>query len=121
MFQVVDVRVGSGPHRFIDEQAEQQHQEAIQAFRARIPPSVRYVVAPDQSVTGRDGRVFTAGQPITVDDVAADAGVPEQGRQPWRVLADLVHEGRVLENYGYQPPIERDPRLHSLPATATRR
>ncbi|HEX2871660.1 MAG TPA: hypothetical protein VHP33_10395 [Polyangiaceae bacterium] len=116
----VDIRVGSGPHRFISEQAEQQHQQQLQAFRAAIPPTVQFVVAPGESITRRDGRVITAGQPITTDDVDDDAGWPETGRPRWRVFRDLLHDQRLVENYQFQPALVGDPNLASVPPVATR-
>ena len=121
MHQEVNVRVGAGPYRFVDEQAEKAHTERMQAFRAAIPSHVKYVVGPDGSIQGANGKVFAPGSPITADDVSGDEGWPLKGRAPWRVFEDLVHEQLVVENYSFAAPIEGDPNLMPVPAAAALR
>lgn len=105
--QVVDTRRGGASViHFPNAEAENAYNERIRAFRASIPRDVRFVVAPDQRVLGRDGKWRESGTPIAEADVGDEPGAPDKGRVAWQVFESLLDEGMIIENYEYKPPVD---------------
>lgn len=108
LHQVVDSRTGATARQFHSTEDEASYNESMAAFRAAIPKHVRFVVGPAETCTGikvRDGSVRTSGQPVNVEDIADESGFPDTGRPGWKVFEEHVFRGRVVENYGYVPPV----------------
>jgi len=89
---IVDLR-GNSTRRFGTEEDRQRH--LAECKRVRKSMTVRFQVAPGESVTTPAGLVLVAGSEVTA---AMLHGKPDE--PAWRVLKELVDSGRVLEADG---------------------
>ena len=86
----MNLRMPPTPVLYADHRQQAEHERQVERARAR--QLSRYAVAPRHTVGTIDGRLLGEGQPVTAADFVG-------GKVPgWRVLADHIARGRVLEN-----------------------
>ena len=86
----MSLRDPSSPVLFADKRQQAAYEAECDTARAAQP--TRFAVAPRCQVPTPDGRMLTAGQPITQVDLLGDS------TPAWRLLERHVRTGRVLEN-----------------------
>ncbi len=86
----MSIRDPGTPVLFADTKMQAAYERECDAARASQP--TRFAVAPRCQVPTPDGRMLTAGQPITQVDLLGDS------TPAWRLLEQHVRAGRVLEN-----------------------
>lgn len=82
---------GATPVQFADRRMQAAYEAECET--ARSTQSTRFAVAPMCQVATPDGRLLSAGQPITAADLHVDGATPG-----WRLLDSHMLAGRVLEN-----------------------